>query len=102
MNRDIVYRAGILMIKKQLAAIVLALWLTLVSVLMLFVERIDLVEFFVLGLIGILVIVELIEPNYTQPGYLRYMKYLIAAGIVIFGAIVVQIAMETLGLVFVI
>lgn len=89
------------MIKKQLAAIVLALWLTIVSVLMLFVERIDLVEFFVLGLIGILVIVELIKPNYVQPGYFRYMWYLIATGIVIFGVIVVQVAMETLGLVIV-
>jgi len=87
------------MIKKQLAAIVLALWLTLVSVLMLFLERFDLVEFFVLGLIGLLVIVELIQPNYVQPGYLRYMRYLLAAGIVIFGVIVVQVAMETLGLV---
>ncbi len=90
------------MIKKQLAAIVLALWLTIVSFLMLFVERIDLVEFFVLGLIGILVIVELIKPNYVQPGYLRYMWYLVATGIVIFGVIVVQVAMETLGLVIVI
>lgn len=90
------------MIKKQLAAIVLALWLTMVSVLMLFMERFDLIEFFVLGLIGILVIVELIQPNYVRPGYLRSMRYLIAAGIVIFGVIVIQVAMETLGLVILI
>jgi len=100
-NDDILYNAGILMIRKQLAAIILALWLTIVSVIMLFLERFDLVEFFVLGLIGVLVIVELIEPTYVQPGYLRYVKYLIAAGIIIFGMIVVQVAMETLGLVFV-
>ena len=90
------------MIKKQLAAIVLALWLTMVSVLMLFMERFDLIEFFVLGLIGILVIVELIQPNYVRPGYLRYMRYLIAAGIGIFGVLVIQVAMETLGLVILI
>jgi uncharacterized membrane protein YccC len=89
------------MLRKQLAAIILALWLTIVFVIMLFLERFDLVEFFVLGLIGILVIVELIEPTYVQPGYLRYVKYLIAVGIVIFGMVVVQVAMETLGLVFV-
>lgn len=89
------------MIRKQLAAIILALWLTIVSIILLFLERFDLVEFFVLGLIGVLVIVELIEPTYVQPGYLRLLKYLIAAGIVIFGMIVVQVAMETLGLVFV-
>jgi hypothetical protein len=90
------------MIRKQLAAIILALWLTIVSVIMLFLERFDLVEFFVLGLIGVLVIVELIEPTYVQPGYLRYVKFLIAVGIVIFSMIVVQVAMETLGLVFII
>jgi hypothetical protein len=89
------------MMRKQLAAIILALWLTIIFVIMLFLERFDLVEFFALGLIGILVIVELIEPAYVQPGYLRYVKFLIAVGIVIFGMIVVQVAMETLGLVFV-
>jgi len=87
--------------KKQIAAIVMALWLTIITFLMLFAERFDFVEFFVLGLIGLLVIVELTEPTYVQPGYLRYVRYLIAVGIVIFGVIVVQVAMETLGLVFV-
>jgi len=89
------------MMKKQIAAIVLALWLTIITILMLFAERFDFVEFFVLGLIGVLVIVELIEPTYVLPGYLRYVRYFIAVGIVIFGVIVVQVAMETLGLVIV-
>jgi len=87
--------------KKQIAAIVIALWLTIITFLMLFAERFDFVEFFVLGLIGLLVIVELTEPTYVHPGYLRYVRYLIAVGIVIFGVIVVQVAMETLGLVIV-
>jgi hypothetical protein len=89
------------MMKKQIAAIVLALWLTIITFLMLFAERFDFVEFFVLGLIGLLVIVELTEPTYVNPGYMRYVRYLIAVGIVIFGVIVVQVAMETLGLVIV-
>jgi hypothetical protein len=88
--------------KKQIAAIVLVLWLAMISVFMLFMERFDLIEFFVLGLIGFLVIVELIEPTYVKPSYLRYVRLLIAAGIMIFCVILVQVMMETLGLVIII
>jgi len=88
--------------KKQIAAIVLALWLTMISVFMLFMERFDLIEFFVLGFIGFLVIVELMEPTYVKPGYLRYVRFLIAAGLILFGIIVIQVMMDTLGLVIII
>jgi hypothetical protein len=88
--------------KKQIAAIVLVLWLAMISVFMLFMERFDLIEFFVLGLIGFLVIVELIEPTYVKPSYLRYVRLLIAAGIMIFVVILVQVMMDTLGLVIII
>jgi len=90
------------MIKKQLAAIVLALWLTLIFIFMLFMERFDLIEFFVLGLIGFLVIVEVTEPTYVKPGYHYYVRFLIAAGIILFGVIVLQVMMDTLGLVIII
>jgi antibiotic biosynthesis monooxygenase (ABM) superfamily enzyme len=86
------------MIKKQIAAIALALWLTIISVFMLFAERIDLVEFYILALIGTLVIVEFMEPYYVQPGYVRYIRYLIAAGILIFIVVVADVLMEILGL----
>ena len=86
------------MIKKQIAAIALALWLTIISVFMLFAERIDLVEFYILALIGTLVIVEFMEPYYVQPGYARYIRYLIAAGILIFIVVVADVLMEILGL----
>jgi hypothetical protein len=91
-----------MMRKKQIAAIVLALWLTMISVFMLFMERFDLIEFFVLGFIGFLVIVELMEPTYVKPGYLRYVRFLIAAGLILFGVIVIQVMMDTLGLVIII
>jgi hypothetical protein len=42
--------------------------------------------------------VELIAPKYIQPGYLRYIKYLLVAAILIFGVIVVLKVMEILGL----
>jgi hypothetical protein len=63
---------------------------------MLLLQRFDLDIFFVLSLIGILVLAEFIKYQYVQPGYLHYMNYLIGAGIVIFGAIVVRKVMEIL------
>jgi hypothetical protein len=76
--------------KKQIAAITLAQWLTIVFVFMLLVGQFDLELFFVLGFIGFLVIVEIIEPIFVRPSYLRYTRYLIAAGIVIFGILIAQ------------
>ena len=84
------------MIKKQIAAITLTLWLTIVFIFMLLLQRFDLEIFFVLTLIGILVIAELIKQRYVQPGYMRYLGYLIIAGIVLFGAMVVKKVMEIL------
>jgi hypothetical protein len=63
---------------------------------MLLLQRFDLEIFFALTLIGILVIAELIKQQYVQPAYLRYLNYLIGAGIVIFGIIVVQKVVEIL------
>jgi len=83
--------------RKQIAPIIFALWLTIVFVSMLFVERIDLALFFVLGFIGFIVIVELMEPNYVKPGYVLYIRFLIALGIVIIGAIVAEKVLEVLG-----
>ena len=84
--------------KKLIAAISLAFWLSIITVFMLFTERIDLGLFFVLGFIGFLVIVELMEPHYVKPAYLRYLRVLTVAGIVISGLVVVQKLMEILGL----
>ena len=84
--------------KQQIAIIALAVWLTLIAVFMLLAQSIDIEIFFVLSLIGFLVIVELIAPNYIQPGYMRYIRYILAAGIVLFGVIVVQKVLDVLGL----
>jgi hypothetical protein len=82
--------------KKQVAAIALTLWLSIVFIFMLLLQRFDLEIFFVLTLIGILVIAELIKQRYVQPGYLRYLGYLIGAGILLFCIIVIQKVMEIL------
>jgi hypothetical protein len=82
--------------KEQIAIIALALWLTLVSVFTLLMQRIDYEVFFVICLMGTLVILQLMQSNYVQPGYLRYIRYLTAAGIVTFGVIVAHKVMEIL------
>jgi hypothetical protein len=83
--------------RKQIAGMILGLWFILISYAMLFVERIDLVLFFVLAFIGFIVIVELMEPYYVKPGYLWYIRVLIAVGIVIVAAIVGQKVLDIIG-----
>ena len=82
--------------KKELAIAALVIWLLLVIFFMILARNLSLEIFFVLWLIGLLVIVELISPAFVRPSYLRYLKYVIAAGVVIFGAIVAQKVMEIL------
>ena len=102
MNDDDVSSAGIQMKKEQVAIIALAVWLTLIIVFMLLAQSFDLEIFFILSLIGFFILVELISLKYIVPSYMRFIRYILAAGIVIFGAIIVQKVMEILGLEFVI
>jgi hypothetical protein len=96
MNDDTVSSAGILMRKEQISIIALSVWLILITFFMLIAQTFDIGIFFVLSLIGLFIIIELITPKYIRPGYLRYIQYILAAGIVIFGVIVVQKVMEIL------
>ena len=82
----------------MIAAVALSSWLMLISLFMLFAERFDLLLFFILGFIGFLVIVELMEPKYVKPTYIRYIRILIVVGIVLCGAIVTQKVLDMLGL----
>jgi len=84
--------------KKEIAAIALALWLTIIVLCMLFIERIDLALFFILGFVGFLLIVELMEPRHIKPGYDWYLKVLMGVGIVIFIAFVALKVLDILGL----
>ena len=97
MNEDSVSSAGIRMRKQHIAVIALAVWLTFISLFMLLAQSFNVEIFFVLSLIGFLIIVELIAPKYIQPGYMQYLKYLLAAAIVVFGLIVAQKVLEILG-----
>jgi hypothetical protein len=50
----------------------------------------------VLWLIGLFVIVELIGPSFVHPLYTRYLKFLIAAGVLVFAVIIIQKVTEIL------
>ena len=95
---DRVSDAGIRMRKQQIAIIALTMWLTIVSLFMLLRQPIDFKVLIVLWFMGILVIMALLEPQYVKPGYLRYIRYFTAAGIVIFVLIVALKVLEILGL----
>jgi hypothetical protein len=82
--------------KKLPAAIAITIWLIIISMFMLLANRIDLEIFFILWVLGLLVIVELIDTRFSDPVYIRYLKYIIASGIIIFGGIFSTKLMEIL------
>ncbi|MFA5332412.1 MAG: hypothetical protein WC342_08545 [Methanoregula sp.] len=82
--------------KKVIAAGVLTVWLFIVCLFMLLARSFDLEIFFVLWLIGILVIAELLDSGQVRTSSMKYLHFLIAVGIVIFGAIVAQKILEIL------
>jgi hypothetical protein len=85
---------GILMIKEETAIIALAIWLTVISIFILLAKSVNLEIFFVLSLIGFLIIGEFITPKYIRPNYLRYIQDILTVGIAIFVLIVMKIVME--------
>lgn len=82
--------------KKVISAVTLTVWLIIVIFFMILASRVDLEIFFVLWLIGVLVIVELADTRFSLPPYLRNVRYMIAVGIVLFGGIVTQKVLEIL------
>jgi len=84
------------MMKKHLAISALAGWILLVTGFMILARTLDLEIFFVLWLIGILVIVELVSDHAATPRYLRYQRVVIASGVILFGAIVARKILEIL------
>ena len=81
---------------KDQAAIALALWLFFVIFFMVLSQQLNLEIFFVLWLIGLLVVTELTETVYVTPTHLRYRRGIIAAGVIIFGIIVARKVLEIL------
>ena len=84
------------MMKKHLAISALAAWVILVTGFMILARTMDLEIFFVLWLIGILIIVELVSDQMATPRYLGVLKLVIASGVILFGVIVARKIMEIL------
>ena len=66
--------------KKYYAAAVLAIWLIIVTFFMVLNRTLDLEVYFVLSLIGLLVVAVLIDGAFSRPRYMRYLGYVIAVG----------------------
>ena len=73
--------------RKEVAIIAFRAYLVVVMVFMLLVQQFDRDLFFVLALLGLLVIAMLLRLQYVHPAYQRWIGYMIWGGIVIFGAI---------------
>jgi hypothetical protein len=82
--------------KKQVAAVALAAWVLTVTGFMILARSVDLEIYFVLFLIGLLIVVELIDTISATPRYLSHLRYIIAVGVVIFGWIVATKVLEIL------
>lgn len=79
---------------QRLPVIVLIIWFAVITAFMLLNQALDLEVFFVLALIGLLVVVELIDTTTVQSRTLRRIKYVIAVGVLLFGYIVASKIME--------
>ncbi|TAJ43683.1 hypothetical protein [Methanofollis fontis] len=79
---------------KYMAAGVLALWGGIVAFFMLLNRTLDLQVYFVLALIALLVVAVLMDTPFVQGRHMRRIKYIIAAGVAVFGYIVVMKVME--------
>jgi hypothetical protein len=90
------YTQSISMMKKHLAISALAAWVLLIIGFMVLARTLDLEIFFVLWLIGILIIVELVSDHVATPRYLGSLKLVIAAGVILFGVIVARKILEIL------
>ncbi|WP_255331647.1 hypothetical protein [Methanocalculus taiwanensis] len=81
---------------KHLAAAAISIWIFIVIFFMILAESPDLEIIFVLTLISMLVIAELADPVHIRPRFLSRFRYVIAAGVILFGAIVAHKVMEIL------
>lgn len=80
--------------RKQAALAVLTAWIVILLVFIALSAVINIEIFFVLWLIGLLVIVELTDSTYIQPRYMRYIKGIVTCGVIVFGIIVALKVLE--------
>lgn len=84
------------MLKKNIAVITLALWTFIILTFMIMAYTVNLEIFFVLWLIGLLIITELIDTKNVETTYLKFIKWIIGISVIIFAYIVIKKIMEIL------
>ena len=73
--------------RKQLALVALIVWLFTLILLMILSLHLDLELYFIFGFIGLVIIAELTDTIYAKSRHQLYLRYIIAASMVIFGTI---------------
>lgn len=71
-------------------------WMLAVLIILALLESLELELFFVLSLIGLLVVIELTAPIAVTPTWRRRLPWIIGVGLVIFGVIVIRRILEIL------
>jgi threonine/homoserine efflux transporter RhtA len=71
-------------------------WMLAVIVVLALLGSLELELFFVVSLIGFLIVVELTAPIAVTPAWRRRLPWLIAVGLVVFGVIVIRRILEIL------
>ncbi|MDD1653791.1 MAG: hypothetical protein LUQ64_04520 [Methanomicrobiales archaeon] len=72
---------------RYLPAIAVTTWVILVLTLLIFTSTLHLEIYFILVLVGVLVIVEMMESPYSRPQYLNYTRLVVAGIVILFGLI---------------
>ncbi|MDD3621019.1 MAG: hypothetical protein PHQ81_01270 [Methanofollis sp.] len=65
-------------------------WLFAVTFFLVLMKSVDLMVFLVLVSIGFFLLIEVLDTTFVSPSHVLYLKYLVAAGLVISGAAIID------------
>jgi len=88
---NIIYMKGA---RKYAPVAALICWSAIVIFFMILNGNLNLEIFFVISLIGILILAVLSDAQFSEPRHMRRLKYIIAAGVAVFGWIVINKILE--------
>jgi hypothetical protein len=85
--------------KKQIALFAILIWIFLINFILILSPSpiVDFELFFCLSFLGFLIMCGVLTPSYVKPRYILYLRYIVAAGVMIFGVIVAQKVLEIFG-----
>ena len=86
-----------MMHKKDAASVVLTVWMLTLSGLLYIFNTQDLRLFITTALVGFFIIVYLIHPTYSRPGYIRNINRMAIACTGLFGLVIVLRILELVG-----